>query len=60
MKRWFHVTTVNACYGFAIDQNNIVTDVAPIAYKELYGKSIKDPLVRKWLLDNTISITEIK
>lgn len=60
MEKWFHVVSHNACWGFAINENNIVTDVAPIAFKNLHGKSVKDAEVRKWFTDNKLIVSEIK
>lgn len=60
MERWFQVTTHNACFGFAINEKNIVTKVAPIAYDKLFGKSVRDPEIRKWFIDNNYLVTEIK
>lgn len=60
MKRWFHVNSYTSCWGFAIDENYIVVEVAPVASKELYGKSVKDKEVRKWFTDNNLSVVEIK
>lgn len=58
-KSWFHVTSYNVCWGFAINNKNIVVEVAPIAFKELYNKSVKDPAVRKWFIDNELTVIPI-
>lgn len=59
MKRWFHVTSYTECWGFSIDENNIIIDVAPIA-QHLKGKSVKDTSIRKWFTDNNLTVSEVK
>lgn len=60
IKRWYHVSGNNICFGFAINQHYMVTDCGDGGFKVLYGKSVKDPAVRRGFTENFLTVSEIK
>ena len=60
MTRWFHATTPNSCFGFAINEHNIIVQCAKDYEKELMFKNVRDAVVRDWFKKNTITVTQVK
>jgi hypothetical protein len=58
--RWFHCTTPSECFGFAINEHNIIVQCSRQYEHELMLKNVRRPEVREWFTKNTVTITEIK
>jgi hypothetical protein len=58
-RRWYHVSGAGMCFGFAINQHFVVVDCGKDGFEKLYGKCVKEPEIRKWFIDNNLSVIEV-